>query len=351
MKNKRIRDYGIRIGKLETGKNNLLTDVAGVLVGHITIDNGQVKTGVTTILPHARNIFREKVLASCHVINGFGKAAGLMQIEEMGTIETPIVLVNTLSVGVAYDALVDYLLSANEDIGVTTGTVNPVVCECNDGFLNDIRGKHLKKEHVFASIKNATVFFEEGAVGAGTGMSCFGFKGGIGSASRRVMLDGKEYVLGVLVLSNFGVQEDLTINGLKFRRTAENACSGSTLAEGVDKGSAVIVVAMDIPLTERQLKRVLKRAVVGLCRVGSFLGNTSGEVVVGFTTANNIYHYQQQDIRQIGMLYEERIDDVFRAAAEATEESVLNSLVCSERTIGRDNNLRDSLKYYLDSLV
>jgi len=191
MNNKKIRDYGIIIGSIPTGKNNSITDVKGVKVGHKTLNNGNIKTGVTAVVPHEGNIFKEKLIAACHVINGFGKSTGLVQIEELGTLETPIILTNTLSVGTAHEALVRYMLENNDDIGDTTGTVNPVICECNDGEINDIRGLHVKKEDVFDAIKSADVEFEEGNVGAGTGMICYDLKGGIGSSSRVIELDDK----------------------------------------------------------------------------------------------------------------------------------------------------------------
>ncbi|MGE5633020.1 MAG: P1 family peptidase [Caulobacteraceae bacterium] len=343
MKQKKIRDYGIIIGCMPIGRNNSITDVEGVLVGHHTINDGDIKTGVTAVLPHPGNTFREKVVASSHVINGFGKTAGTIQVEELGTIETPIILTNTLSVGTAYDALVEYMISRNDDIGVRTGTVNPVVCECNDGFLNDIRGRHVKREHVLESIENASAMFDEGAVGAGTGMSCLGLKGGIGSASRIVRLDGKDYTLGVLVLSNFGAKEDLTIDGIKAGKIIWQEIGGKE----EDKGSIITIIATDIPLSERQLKRVTKRAAIGLCRTGSFMGNGSGDIVIAFSTANKVKHYEDKDIVNFRIINEDRINDVFRAAAEATEEAVLNSLICSEETVGRDGHVKHSLKDYI----
>lgn len=344
MKKNSIREYGISIGQLAPGKNNTITDVDGVLVGHSTIIEEGIRTGVTAILPHSGNLFKEKVVAACHVINGFGKTAGTLQIEELGNIETPIVLTNTLSVGTAYEALVEYMLEQNEDIGISTGTVNPIVCECNDGYLNDIRGLHVKKRHVFESLRSASQYFEEGAVGAGTGMSCFGLKGGIGSSSRLIKLDDKGYTLGVLVLSNFGVKEDLMMDGVK----AGNTIWRKPEAKEEDKGSVIVIIATDVPLSDRQLKRVSKRAAVGLSRLGSFLGNGSGDVVVSFSTANRISHYEERDIIDIKLINEEKINLLFRAAAEATEEAVLNSMVACDAVEGRDGNRRDTLKKYIE---
>ncbi len=346
MKKNRIREYGISIGQLAPGKNNTITDVDGVLVGHSTIIEAGIRTGVTAILPHGGNLFKDKVAAACHVINGFGKTVGTLQIEELGTIETPIVLTNTLSVGTAYEALVEYMLEQNEDIGISTGTVNPIICECNDGYLNDIRGMHVNKSHVLESLRSASQNFEEGAVGAGTGMSCFGLKGGIGSASRQVKLDDKGYTLGVLVLSNFGVKEDLMLDGVK----AGNIICRKVPDKEEDKGSVIVIIATDVPISDRQLKRVSKRAAVGLSRLGSYLGNGSGDIVIAFSTANRIRHYEERDIVDTKMINEEKINILFRAAAEATEEAVLNSMAACDAVAGRDGNTRDTLSNYIERI-
>ncbi|MGB8954473.1 MAG: P1 family peptidase [Tumebacillaceae bacterium] len=342
---KRIRHYGFTIGTLPTGPRNSISDVAGVTVGHCTLNDGPVKTGVTAILPHPGNLFQDKVLAAAHVINGFGKTAGTIQIEELGTIETPILLTNTLSVGTAADALIEYMLERNPDIGVTTGTVNAVVGECNDMYLNDIRGRHVQKEHVFQALDSASADFAEGAVGAGTGMSCYGLKGGIGSASRRIELGDESYMVGVLVLSNFGAKGDLTIGGVPFGRLIEEQERASS--QESDKGSIMIVLATDLPLSERQLKRVGKRAAIGLARTGSFIGHGSGDIVLAFTTANRVPHAQTASVNMIRMVHEDLLDPAFRAAAEATEEAVLNSMICAQTTVGRDGNTRHSLQEYM----
>ncbi|MCK4261314.1 MAG: P1 family peptidase [Halanaerobiales bacterium] len=345
---KRIRDYGSTIGEMKTGIKNAITDVKGITVGHVTLDQGGAKTGVTAILPHQGNIFKEKVFAASHVINGFGKSTGLIQIDELGTIETPIILTNTLSVGVAFDGLVEYMLQDNDDIGLTTGTVNPVICECNDGVLNEIRERFIKKEHILTAIQNADVEFSEGDVGAGTGMCCYQLKGGIGTASRIIELDDKEHTVGVLVLTNFGLQKDLMINGVH---------AGLILNElnpvdnnKKDKGSVIVILATDLPMTSRQLKRISKRAVVGLNRTGSFIGNGSGEVVVSFTTANKFNHYEKEAFVDIQMLNENIMDKVFRAIMESTEEAVLNSLICAKTVKGRDERVAFSLKEFINDI-
>ncbi|MDF2593363.1 MAG: peptidase DmpA [Clostridia bacterium] len=350
MKNqKRLRDYGISIGKMEPGERNSITDVAGVTVGHCTLAKDGVNTGVTAVIPHAGNIFRDKVIAASYVINGFGKTIGTIQLEELGNIETPIVLTNTLSVGAAHQGLVEYMLSVNDDIGDTTGTVNPIICECNDGYLNDIRGLHIKKEHVFQGLKNASEDFEEGAVGAGSGMICYGLKGGIGTASRRVRLGNQDFIVGILVLSNFGKKADLLIDG---KKAGEIICE--TLADkqsNNDKGSVIVIMATDIPLTHRQLKRVCKRAAAGLSRTGTHFGNGSGDIVIGFSTANKMNHYEEKCFVDLRTMNENNIDEVFRGAIEATEEAVLNSLICADTTKGRKERIIYSLKEYINEII
>lgn len=341
-----IENIKLKIGKLQKGKNNLITDVKGVKVGHKTLDNGNIKTGVTAIIPHSDNIFREKLICSSYVINGFGKSIGLVQINELGTLETPIILTNTLSVGTCSTALVKYMLKENEDIGVTTGTVNPVVCECNDGYLNDIRGLHVKEEDVFDAIENAEINFKEGNIGAGTGMSCYQLKGGIGSASRVLKLDDKEYTIGSLVLSNFGLKEDLLVDGIKVGEKIVEKES-----EELEKGSIIIILATDIPMNERQLKRIAKRVPIGLARTGSHIGNGSGDIVIAFSTANRIKHYEDRDIVSIKIINENIIDKVFRGVIECVEEAVISSLLHSEKTIGTSEHKRESLKKYIDYLV
>ncbi|MFR4479400.1 MAG: P1 family peptidase [Fusobacterium sp.] len=341
-----IENIKLKIGKLPKGKNNLITDVKGVKVGHKTLDNGNIKTGVTAIIPHSDNIFREKLISSSYVINGFGKSIGLVQINELGTLETPIILTNTLSVGTCSTALVKYMLKENDDIGVTTGTVNPVVCECNDGYLNDIRGLHVKEEDVFDAIENAEINFKEGNIGAGTGMSCYQLKGGIGSASRVLKLDDKEYTIGSLVLSNFGLKEDLLVDGIK---VGEKILEKES--EELEKGSIIIILATDIPMNERQLKRIAKRVPIGLARTGSHIGNGSGDIVIAFSTANRIKHYEDRDIVSIKIINENIIDKVFRGVIECVEEAVISSLLHSEKTIGTSEHKRESLKKYIDYLV
>lgn len=336
---------GIRIGRLPSGQRNLITDVSGVTVGHVTLrDGGDINTGVTAILPHGGNLFRDKVMGASVVLNGFGKTIGLVQVEELGTIETPIILTNTLSVGTAATGLVRYMLEQNPEIGLTTGTVNPLVCECNDGRLNDIRGLHVREHHVFEAIGNAAETFEEGAVGAGTGMCCSGFKGGIGSASRTVKLDETEYTVGALVMSNFGGMRDLVIAG---RNVGAEIASAM---EEQDRGSIIMILATDAPLNERQLKRVCRRAGVGLARTGSFMGNGSGDIAIAFSTANRVPHYAGKAVLETKMLHDDSIDMVFRAAAESVEEAIISSMYHAPTFAGRAGTVKPGLKEELDKL-
>ncbi|SDN70575.1 P1 family peptidase [Bacillus sp. OK048] len=339
---KRIRDYGVKIGRLEPGRINAITDVKGVTVGHVTLSNKNMQTGVTAILPHQGNIFKEKLIASSHVINGFGKTMGTIQMAELGTLETPILLTNTLNVGTAADALIDYMLARNLEIGRTTGTVNPIVGECNDMFLNDIREKFVKDEHILQALENTSSECKEGTVGAGTGMLCYSLKGGIGTASRIMEMDHGKYTMGVLVLSNFGILSDLRINGKAVGQELKEAIIQSYKEE--DKGSIMVIVATDLPVSERQLNRIIKRSVTGLSRTGSIITNGSGEVIIGFSTATKIPHEKPEHCLVMHQIHEEDMDLAFRAVGEATEEAVLNSLVTAEAVVGRDGNKRPAFK-------
>lgn len=318
------------IGNFKPGKLNNIADVPGVKVGHYSLQESEYQTGITAIIPHPNNLFKEKVIGASYVFNGFGKSIGLLQIEELGNIETPILLTNTLNVGKVSDGLIEYMLQTNKDIGITTGTVNPIVLECNDGELNKIRSRKLGEKEVFMAINSAKEDFLEGSIGAGSGVICHGFKGGIGSSSRVIKIDDKDYYLGVLVNSNFqgSSAKQLIINnnylGNKF----------SFKEEKKDQGSIIIVVGTNIPLNERQLKRVLKRSVLGLAKTGSYVSNGSGDIVVGFSTATKILHYPKTKIENIKSLNNNYIDDVFKACVEATEEAIINSLVYAQTTTG-----------------
>lgn len=336
------QNSGLEIySKRDRGARNLITDVPGVKVGQVTIQHGEVNTGVTAVLPHGGNLFQEKVMAGVSVINGFGKSAGLVQIEELGTIESPIILTNTLSTGTALTAMVKYMMAQNPDIGVSTGTVNCVVTECNDGRLNDIRGLHVREDDVLQAVESASEDFAEGAEGGGTGMVCLGLKGGIGSSSRTLQIDGQLYTVGALVMSNFGEAGNLVIGG---RHIDTRKCSEDCKK---DTGSIIIVIATDVPLSERQLKRVAKRSMIALGRVGSYCGNGSGDIAIAFTTANRQPHYSSRNILDTKMFYDENIDCVFEAAVEAVEESILSSLYHAETTTGVRGNTYIGLREFL----
>lgn len=327
-----LRQWGLEIFGLPPGAQNAITDVKGVVVGHCTIIQGDaVRTGVTAILPHPGNIFKDKVPAAVEVINGFGKAAGLTQINELGELETPVILTNTLSVGVALDALVEYKLKRNPEIGLTGPSVNGVVAECNDGYLNDLRGRHVKKEHVWEAIASASCDPPaEGSVGAGTGMKSFGCKSGIGTSSRRA----GEYLLGALVLSNFGKWEQLKIDGVPVGRLLTKP---GLPGETGERGSIVIVLATDAPLDSRRLKRVARRAGFGLARTGSVGGHYSGDFVIAFSTGVT-YSQAGENLRGASFLRDDKLDPLFEAAAGATEEAIINALFAAGPMTGRDGH-------------
>lgn len=343
------KDCGIDLhAKWPKGTYNKITDVPGVKVAHVTIQDGDINTGVTAILPHTGNMFRDKVAAGAAVINGFGKSTGLIQIKELGNIETPIIMTNTLSVGTAQDALVRYMLRQNADIGTTSGTVNCVVTECNDGRLNDIRGLHVKDKDVFEALdkaERADADFEEGAVGSGTGMCCLGFKGGIGSSSRLIRLDDQDYVLGSLVMTNFGEAGNLVVGSDRVgARTKEELQSRMTR----DKGSIIMIIATDIPMTARQLERTARRGAISLGRTGSYMANGSGDIAIAFSTANRMPHDRKSAFVDVKALFEDDIDKVFEATAESIEESIISSLYHAKTTRGVRGSVYYSLREFIE---
>jgi D-aminopeptidase len=349
------KDSGISLtARYEKGRSNLIIDVPGVSVGHVAISNGNdINTGVTAILPHTGDIFHEKLLAGVDIINGFGKSVGLMQIDVLGTIETPIIMTNTLSVGDAMAALTKYMVSTNGDIALTTSTVNPVVTECSDFLLSDIRGFHVKEEHVVQAIEKAMeaggADFEEGAVGSGLGMVCMGLKGGIGSASRILSFDGREHTLGVVTMTNFGEPGRLVAGGDPIGARVPDDKYVRVQPQGLegDKGSVIMVIATDIPLSDRQLKRVARRSAAALGRVGSYLGHNSGDIAVAFSTANRIQHYNDPQIANINILGEEHIEQVFDATVETVEEAIISSMYHARTLTGRDGVTIYSLREFL----
>ncbi|ASP33036.1 P1 family peptidase [Labrenzia sp. VG12] len=338
------RSFHLVCGAMTPGPANTIADVAGVTVGHRTLEEGDLRTGFTAVLPHAGNLFREKLVASVDVINGFGKSAGLVQVEELGTLETPILLTNTFGVGTGVNSLIRRAISENPEIGRSTGTVNPVVLECNDGYLSDIQAMALTEADAEAALATAGVDFEQGSVGAGTGMSAFGFKGGIGSASRQFELDGRIFTLGTLVLANFGKPGDLV---LPDGRTPHPKSFGQT----EERGSVIIVLATDVPLESRQLKRVARRAGAGLARLGAYYGNGSGDIALAFSTATRLEHFEKRDLIVRDILREDKIDLLFQASAETTQEAVLNAMIASPAMRGRGRSKRASLADWLSSFA
>ncbi|MDW7694395.1 P1 family peptidase [Flammeovirgaceae bacterium SG7u.111] len=335
-------ELGIKIGVMARGEQNAITDVAGVKVGHVTLHQGDsVNTGVTAILPYSGNIFQQKVPAAIYLGNGFGKLAGYSQVEELGNIETPIILTNTLSVPKASNGLIDYTFSFAENDNVRS--VNPVVGETNDGYLNDIRGRHVTEEHVLDAIKNAKGGkIEEGNVGAGTGTMCFGFKGGIGTASRKLPDDLGGYTVGVLVQTNFGGV--LEINGVPIGEELGKYYFSRILEQTPD-GSCMMVVATDAPLDARNLKRLAKRAMLGLGKTGGIASNGSGDYVIAFSTNENLRmpYSSEKSTYEATLLRNEEMSPLFLGAIEATEEAIINSLFVAKSVTGRDGHKAEEL--------
>ena len=325
----RPRDMGLEIGLFQTGKWNAITDVYGVKVGHETIIRGdKVRTGVTIILPHSENLFDKKVMAAVHVTNGFGKALGFTQVEELGTIETPIGLTNTLNIFNVANSIIDYMIMQNPDIK----SVNPVVGETNDSGLNDIQGRHVKKIHVMKAINNAKSGpVIEGSVGAGTGTSAFGYKGGIGTSSRILPKEAGGFTVGVLVHTNFG--GSLMINGAPVGRELKKSPFSSNIPYDEDEGSCMIVIATDAPLSNRNLKRMAKRVDHALGSVGAYSPNGSGDYAIVFSTAraksSEKKSFTRKEIKNSSM------NGLFMATVEATEEAIINSLFMAETVSSR----------------
>ena len=353
----RVRDAGVIVGVLKPGPLNSITDISGVTVGHATLIRGDnIRTGVTAILPHSGNLFREKVPGAVFIGNAFGKLAGSTQVNELGEIETPILLTSTLSVPRVADAVMDYMLGlpGNEDVP----SINPLVGETNDGALNDIRGRHVQRDDVFAAIKSARSGpVAEGSVGAGTGTVAFGFKGGIGTSSRRLPASLGGYTIGVLVQTNFGGV--LSINGAPVGRELgrhylkeeleRGKISGSSSPDrkaGADTadGSVIIVVATDAPVDARNLRRLAARAMMGLARTGSSASNGSGDYVIAFSTAPELRITSRSSVernlpRAIKVLPNDGMSPLFLAVIEATEEAIYNSLFRATTVTGRGRTI------------
>ena len=321
----RVREFGIKIGVLPPGPLNAITDVSGVKVGQVTLIKGEsIRTGVTAICPHGGNIYQEKVPAAIYVGNGYGKLTGISQVNELGNIETPIILTNTLSVPVAAEALIEYTLAQPENEKV--GSVNPIVGETNDGWINDIRQRVITREDVIEALKKAASGpVKEGAVGAGTGTICFGYKGGIGTASRKLPEALGGYTIGVLVQTNHG--GILQINGFQVGVRLGKYYLQNILTND-SPGSCMVIVATDAPLSSRNLKRLAKRALLGIVRTGGFYSNGSGDYAIAFSTASEVRipHRSKTPFLNKKVLRNSQMSPLFLAAVEACEEAILNSL-------------------------
>jgi len=326
---KRAQDFSLSFGSFRPGRQNAITDVPGVRVGHETLvseDPRVIRTGVTAIIPGGGNLFANPLPAACSVINGYGKSAGLVQIAELGRLETPVILTNTLAVGTAFEALVRYSAAENPELK----SVNPVVGECNDSWLSDITALPVSMDHVLSALEKAADGpVEAGSVGAGTGTVCFGYKGGIGTASRCIPIDGKDHTVGVLVQSNYGSMDQLTIQGQKIPCLEENPSECTT-------GSIMVIMATDIPLSSRQLGRMAGRAGFGIARTGGTCGHGSGEVAIAFSTANRIHRETQNGIVDVRILNENHpvMSQIFNAVIDSVEEAVIDSLFTAHTATG-----------------
>jgi D-aminopeptidase len=348
----RLRDLGIEIGRYPTGPLNAITDVRGVRVGHSTIVEGEgmlhkgigpVRTGVTAVLPGVRDPFMDRIIGGAFILNGAGEMSGLIQLQEWGLIETPILLTNTLSVGTVSNAAVEWMIERTPGIGVEHDVIIPIVGECDDSFLNDIAGGHVHAEHVFDALDGASDGpVAEGNVGGGTGMVTCDLKGGIGTSSRRLAEDDGGYTVGVLVMSNFGRLEDLRVDGLPVGRVLAGELGELRRRRSI-YGSIIAVIATDAPLMTHQINRLCKRVALGIGRVGSYAAHGSGEIVLGFTTANTVPRVMVSRVHHVSILADRFIDPLYQAAIECTEEAILNALCAGETMSGVNNHVVPAL--------
>jgi D-aminopeptidase len=351
-KRTRLRDLGITIGRYPTGPMNAITDVDGVLVGHSTIirgsgklarKSGPVRTGVTAILPNRHDTYLNRLAASGFVLNGAGEMSGLIQVMEWGLLETPILLTNTHSIGACSDALVNYMVDRHTSIGVRHDVVIPLVGECDDSWLNDISGLHVKEKHVREALENAHGGpVSEGAVGGGTGMITCDLKAGIGTSSRRLTVGDDIYTLGVLVMSNFGHARDLRIDGFPLGRKLERLFSEIPTRREL-YGSIIVVLATDAPLSAHQIQRVCRRAALGIGRVGSYAAHGSGEIVIAFSTGNKIPRDAKDGDYEMKILLDRNLNQIYEASIEATEEAILNSLCMATDMEGIDGHFSPAM--------
>lgn len=343
----RARESGLSFGIMPTGKRNSISDIPGVKVGHCSIISGSgalipgkgpVRTGVTAVLPHGDDLFERPVKGAYFDLNGCGGLLGSLQIDEFGIIETPIMLTNTMSIGAVADALVRHMMRSNRSAGVSGDTIIPIVSECDDSFLNDSRGLHVKEEHVSYALNKASEEVGEGSVGGGTGMTCCDFKGGIGTSSRTFETSSGTYTVGSLVMANHGIREDLMIKGVPVGRLLE-----TQNPRRVEQGSIVMVVGTDAPLDARQLLRMAKRGGMGLALTGSCSNNGSGDIVLAFSTANQHDRFKVDGLVREELMLDGDLSPIFRATVDATEESIVNSLFKAGTMDGRDGNVSPGL--------
>ena len=361
----RARDCGIHIGTLPIGPFNAITDVGGVRVGHVTLIAGEgplvpgvgpVRTGVTAIQPHAGDIFMDKVAAAIHTLNGFGEVTGAPQVREMGVIESPILLTGSFNVAHAMDGALEWAMREDPQVGTSNWGPNVIVAECSDMYLSDVRGRAVTAAHAVAAIDAARSGpVAEGGVGGGTGMSCCEFKGGIGTSSRVIAAENGGYTVGALVMSNFGRREHLVIGGVPVGRALVDWEPPASVGNPEELGTSIIIVlATDAPLDARQLDRLCARAGAGLARAGGLYSTSSGDFVIAFSTANRVPHHPTSRVLTQRLVSESLlageswpgrvvISELFQAAAEATEEAILNSLFAAETMIGRDGHVRHAL--------
>ncbi len=331
------------IGRLPAGPRNAITDVAGVSVGQHTLDAGAVQTGVTVVRPHAGDLFCDRVPAAAVVLNGFGKSIGLVQLEELGLLETPIALTNTFSVAAVAAAQIRQCIAANPETGRSLPTVNPLVFECNDGFLNDIQRMAITEQHYLHACAQAGLEVVEGSVGAGRGMSSFGLKGGIGTASRRVAAAGNgEYSVGALVLANYGQLSQLIMAGHALGDRLASQLAALPTSEP-EQGSIIMLIATDAPLDARQLRRLALRAGAGLARTGSVFGHGSGDIALAFSTAYTVPQQTDRPMPTVALLHDGLLDGLFQAVADSAEQSIVHALWCARAVTGRSGNQRRAL--------
>jgi D-aminopeptidase len=348
----RLRDLGVAVGRLPAGPLNAITDVPGLRVGHCTVSwggpelprgSGPARTGVTAIFPHGGDLWHQRVVAGAHTANGVGELIGISAVREWGLLETPVLLTNSQSAGAVYDAAVRWLMEREPLAGVEDA-VMPVVGECDDGFLNDLRGMHVKEEHVRAALNGASEGpVAEGCAGAGTGMTCFDFKAGIGTSSRLVSAHGRSWTVGVLALSNFGVRHRLSVDGVPVGREITDLMPLENR-----EGSCIVVLATDAPLSARQCERMARRCALGLAATGSYASDGSGEIMLAFSTACRVPRQSDEPL-VFTSVSNDRMTELFEAAVDATAESVCNALTAATTTIGRGGNVAHELP--LDRLV